>query len=116
VEISEKSEEISLALDAKGLVAALEEVADPPVTPVEPLTVEGLEGKHDAGECHRATLQREVDVIAHQAVGVDAELETFSAHGEPLQVDVSILVIAEDGLALVPARDHVINTTGDIQA
>jgi hypothetical protein len=52
-----------------------------------------------------------MDMIRHQAVGNEAELEPFAVMGQPLQVKLSIRVVSEDGLSLIAAEDHMVEST-----
>ena len=68
MDISQQRKEIAIVLNEEGFVSTLEEVADPIVAEVEPLRVDGLQRQHDARQGNRPALEREVDVVVHQAV------------------------------------------------
>ena len=65
--------------------------------------------QHDPRECHRATLERQVQVVAHQAVGQYTIPKPTAALGKAVQIDFAIPVVAKDRLTLVTARHHVVD-------
>src|SRR5450759_3872904 len=55
-----------------------------------------------------------MDMIRHQAVGDEAEFEAFAVMAQASQVKLSVRVVAKDGLALVPADDHMVQSAGEL--
>jgi hypothetical protein len=65
--------------------AALEDVADPFVPPVEALGVEPVEPTHAAGEVGFGGLEDEVIVVRHEAVGVAQPVAAVDRRAEDVQ-------------------------------
>ena len=86
----------------KGLIAPLEQVADPAVTTVEPRGVVRLSAPDDPREGAPRPCGGEVDVIGHEAVGQQLEAEVVPAAGEPTQVLLAIDVVANRALRSLP--------------
>ena len=68
MDIAQQSKEITLVLNEEGFVSTLKQVADPVVAKVKPLSVKGVERQHGARKSDGSSLEREVNVVAHEAV------------------------------------------------
>ncbi len=54
-------------------------------------------------------------MVGHQAVGEQSKAELLPKAGEAGEVLISILVISEDGLPLVPSRRDVVESPRELQ-
>jgi hypothetical protein len=93
--------------DRARLEAALEEVADPSVPAVEGRCVETIQALHPVRERRLPALDHEVEVVAHEAVGVAAPLEPLDHSLEDREEEPSIVVVHEDRPAVDTARGDV---------
>lgn len=83
-------------------------MADAVVPVVEALRVEPRKPVHPARESREPGLDDDVNVVAHQAVRVDAPVESGHALSEQLDERGAVVVVEEDGLACdAPAGDVV---------
>ena len=71
---------------------------------------------HAPGEGFLARLQGEMDMIGHEAEGMDPIAEAAHAFGEQLIERATVLGGEEDVLPGVAAQDHVVEGAGDVQA
>jgi hypothetical protein len=116
MDVSKQFEEVVLFLDEEGLVSALEEMADAPMSGIEPLGIVGMQREHYPGQGRWPALQSEMDVIVHEAVGEDPKPKPFLALAEPFEIRFSVPIVAKDGLSLVPSSDHVVDPARELYA
>ena len=102
-------------LDEKRLVAALEEMADTLVPPVEPLGVRRLQARHEPRKRDPSRAHGQVDVIRHQAERDQPKIELLPVMSKSLEILLPVHVIAKDGLLLVPAYHDVVHGPGSLQ-
>ena len=111
-----KLEEVRFALDQDRLVAALEDVPDPPVPTVETLGEDAVQLPHAAGQVRRRRFDEQVVVVVHQAPGVTEPSEAFGDTRQNVDDEPAILVTADDIAARVAAAGHVIERAGVFDA
>ena len=111
-----KLEEVRFALDQDRLVAALEDVPDPPVPTVETLGEDAVQLPHAAGQVRRRRFDEQVVVVVHLAPGVTEPSEAFDDTRQNVDDEPAILVTADDIAARVAAAGHVIERAGVFDA
>ncbi len=80
-----------------------------PVFCVEEACIGGLEAVHDLREGPgRTLLQQQVDVIAHQTIGVKPKLPFLKRFPKVFQVSDIIPGLKEHFLSVIAARDHMV--------
>ncbi len=57
-----------------------------------------------------------MDMVRHQAVCDQPESEPFAVIAKPSQVELSIRVVAKDGLAFIAADDHMVQSAGELNS
>jgi hypothetical protein len=103
---------VAVLLDEYGFVSALEEMPDPAVPFVEKLGVDAVQLSHAEGEIAVRSLDEEVIVIGHEAVGVANPIVAFINVLESIQEVLAVLVILKDRLLFVPAGGYMIDCAG----
>ena len=83
MDVSQQGEEIPIRVDQKRLVPSLEQVTRPLVAAVEGLGVGRLQPMNHPRESNLPGLNRQMDMIRHQAVGDQAEFEPFAVMAQP---------------------------------
>ena len=90
-------------------VPTLKQVTDAAVPAIEPLRVRRLQRQHHSRQLRRATLDGQMEVVAHQAKGQHPQAKPLPTPNQPIEVLLPIPVIPEHRLALVASRDDVIH-------
>ena len=108
--------EVALFLDEECLVAALEEMADAVVSAVEPFGVRRVEPGHDSGQRGLPGANGQVNVVAHEAEGEQAEPELLPVMGQAREVLLPIGIVAVQSPALVSSSGHVVQRARELQA
>jgi len=116
MEITYQRQPISVVIHQKGLEAPLEHMPDPVESGVQMAGV--AEGKilHAGRQARFPGLKRQMQVIGHQAEGVNSVTETLHAFGEQIIEVPSICVSQEHVLARIAAQDDVVQTTGGMKS
>lgn len=79
MEITNQFQQIAVGIDQQRLVASLEQVPLFFAPAVDVFGIAKAEVLHDAGEGYLPHLDSQVDVVGHQAEGVDTVSEAFDA-------------------------------------
>src|SRR6266508_4451687 len=67
-----------------------------------------LQSLHDLGQPNLAGFDQQVNVVAHQHVGIHFEAVTLAVLLEPFQIVSPVRVAAEYRLALIAAANHMV--------
>jgi hypothetical protein len=116
VDVADEREEIRGLLNDQGLVSPLEEMSDPLVAVVEPLSVGAMKRKYDSRQRDGPRLKSKVHVIRHEAVGIETKTESIPIVREPSEVEIAVDVVSKDLALLVSTRDDVIHRPRKLQA
>jgi len=108
VDVPQERQEMSIAIDQKGHIPPLEEMTCAASPAVEPLRVRALQRQHQARDRHRTSSDCQMDVVAHEAIGEQLELEALAVVRKPLQVFFAIAVVEKDALTLVATHYDVV--------
>ena len=87
-------------------------MADLSVAQIEVLGVGLLHTLHESGERRVSGLDQQMDVIGHQAVGVDAHLALRTVLLQPIQVRLVIHIASKRLAPLVAADNDVVEQSG----
>ena len=82
------------------------------IAAVEILGVRLLQPLHEFAEGGRSALKEQVDVIRHQAVGVDSEAELGAVVLQAVEVSFVVVVATKRFSSLIAAHDNVVKQTG----
>ena len=88
----------------------MEEVPCSPVPLIKSLRIEPIQLSHADGEIAVTSLDENVVMIAHQAVGVTDPVVAFIDPTKSIKKVFAILTVLEDGLSLVTAAGDMINS------
>ena len=114
--VPDELEQIALGIDHQGLVAALEQVPDAPLAPIDPARVSKRQVLKDLGKRYRPHLYREVEVVGHAAKRMYPMTETIhSVLNQVVQVLI-IAILEKYQLATVPTKHDVVYRTRDMKA
>jgi hypothetical protein len=91
-------------------------MAGPAVTPVVPTRVTALQLLHPVCEVRLDELDHEVHVVAHQAVRMADPPEPDHDSFEARQEEQPVAGVADDAIAVVAARGHVVDDAGGLDA
>jgi hypothetical protein len=86
------------------------------VRKVKVLGVGLLKPLHEFGQRGSRTLEEQVHMVGHEAVGVQRDFVFPAVAGKPLKVGFEIPAGAEGFLTLVASNDNVVEETGGKQA
>ena len=103
-------------LDDDGFVSALEEVPGPVSSVVEELGVHTVQLPHAEGEVPVGGLDEEMVVIVHEAIGMADPVVAFVDMLERPEKVLTVLIVLEDGLLLVAAGGHMVDSAGVFDA
>ena len=78
---------------------------------VKVLTVGLLESLHEFGQGLIGTFYQQMDVIGHQAVGMDGIVIFFPVPGQSFQIGQVVLVVKECFSSLVSSHNDVVEKT-----
>ena len=76
--VAEQSEQILLLVADDRFVPALEKMTDLAIAAIEILGIGLLQSLHEFAQRCRTRLDEQVDVIGHEAVGIDSNLKSCS--------------------------------------
>ncbi len=82
---------------------------------VEPPGVLAVQELDSGGEPRLRRVEHEVDVVAHQAVGVAVPLVAFDGLGEQAEIGEPVVVVAKDRRAVDAASSHVKVAVGELR-
>ncbi|BCR06012.1 hypothetical protein DESUT3_30810 [Desulfuromonas versatilis] len=110
--VAHQFKQIAVGIDQQGLVSALKEV--PGLLPLSVAELGIAEAKilHDSGKWHIIDLDNEVQVVAHQAKGMDPMAKPF---GPLLQEEVeatAVRLVEKDFLARIASEYDMIDSAG----
>jgi len=103
--------QVRLALDQHRAVARLEYVATAAVDAIESLCVETVQLAHAGWQVGELRLDLEVVVVIEQAVGVEQPAEALEYTPKRLEEEQEVVLLEEAALAVVAARDQVVDRT-----
>ena len=114
--VAHQLQKVFIPLTDNRLVTPLKEVADFAVGEVKVLGVGLLKPLHEFGERRSGALKEQMNVIRHEAVGVQADFVLLAVPPKTLQVGIVVPPSAEGFLAVVAAHDDVVEQAGGKQA
>jgi len=114
--VAEQREQITVVVDEGGVVAALKEVPHSIVTTVKPLRVARLQCVHDRPDSDRASSDRKMDVVSHQAIREKLESESLAVVGQTAEVLTAIGVVEEHVAALVASRNDMVEAPAGFES
>lgn len=106
--VFEERKEIVVPVAEDGLVPALEEMTDGPVSPVEVHRVALVHTLKDLGQRDCPCLDQEMDVVVHEDVSVKMVHVAGFVTGQQLEVFLEIGRIFEDFLPVIATGNHVV--------
>ena len=74
--------------------------------------VAGLKGLHQFGEVGLGSLQEKVEVVGEKTIAEKVYAFLLTVGRELFQVGNSIMVVLEDGLAVVAPTDNMVDSAG----
>ncbi len=116
VQVPDEFEEVGFLLHHDGLVAVLEEVADPLVPPVEGARIAGEQRTHAARKRPLPRPGEEVGVIGEEGPSVDGEAGRVNQSRQPADEVGPVCVVPKDGAALESSHHHVVEDSRSIKA
>jgi hypothetical protein len=107
--------QIPVAVAEDRLVPALEYMSDVFVSAVIPLAVTREDPLHNAPERFPLPLYEQVNVVGHQAVGIEKERYLCLLRSYKTNELLKVVVTVEDGLPIIASIDHMIKSAFDLK-
>jgi hypothetical protein len=109
-------EEMAVFLDQNGLVPALEQVTGPAMAFIEELRINAVQLSHAEGKVAVRGLDKKMIMVGHKAIGMTDPVVAFVDVLKGVQKVLTVCVILENRLLLVPAGGHMIDCAGVFDA
>ena len=103
-------------MDEDGFIPALEQMTGPSVPFIEELCVDTVKLPHAGGEISVGSLDEEVIVVGHEAVGVTDPIVAFIDMLEGIEKFLAVLIVFKNRFLLVTAGGHMIDRAGVFNA
>jgi len=116
MEVAHQGQPVSILVDQESLEASLKYMACPPKPRIEKTCVAKRQVLHSPRQFKITNLQKKVEVIGHQAEGVDPVAETYDTFGEQSVEEMPVARGEEHILLGVSTQDYVVQTTRDVQS
>lgn len=116
MDIAHQFQQVGICIDEQRLVTPLEYMAGTGLAVIDPLRVTLGDVLHDAGKRDCADLYHQMDVVGHQAEGVDTAVEFFHRPLQEERQPQPVAVIEEYLVTGVTAQDDVIDGAGIMDA
>jgi len=101
---------IAAAIDKQAFVTSAKEMTEQLVSTVESGSVGPKEPFHPIDEIGFGGLNHQMEMIAHQAPGVNLPIRFSTRLTQSFQKQLTVFVIAEDVLAMIAAIHDVVNS------
>jgi hypothetical protein len=113
--VPDELREVRVALAKDRFVPALENVTDPAVPAIVILSIAGEHALHYPSHIVRLPLDKQVDMVRHQAVRVKVKRQTPLLLNEQTDEPREIVRAMKNVLSAHPARNQVIKPALDLQ-
>lgn len=110
VNIAHELKEIGIGVDQQGFISSLEEVSGPGARIIDPLGEPQGEILHNPGERDVIHLHNQMEMVAHQAEGMNTAMEFLDSMLEDQIEAITVAIVEEDRIASVAAEDDVIES------
>jgi hypothetical protein len=101
--------EVGFAVNKNGLVPPLEDVTHPSVMPIELLCVDPIELTHAPGEIRIQSLDNQLIVIGHQAVGITHPVHPPADLTEEVEECLAVLLVHVNNRTVIATRGDMID-------
>lgn len=112
--IADQFQQVVVAIDKDSLVSTLEEMSGSLLAPVDPTGVTKREILHAAGQRDIACLQSKMDMVCHEAEGMDAVAEPACPLLEKEVEAISVVAGKKDRLSAVASENDVIQSATQV--
>jgi hypothetical protein len=102
---------MAVFLDENGLISALEKMTGPLMALIEELGVDAVQLPHADGKIAVRRFDKEIIVIAHEAIGMTEPIVAFINVLESVQEVNAVLVVFKDGFFIIASRGDMIDST-----
>jgi hypothetical protein len=116
VDVFDQAEKIGIPIAQNRLISPLEEVAYGLVSPVEVHSVRLAHPLHELGKRDVLSLNEQMNMIAHENVGIDADAHAVLVDGQGEEIFLEVGNILENALPLVAADDDMVKSAGEFYA
>ena len=114
--IADKFRQILIGLTQDRLVATLQQVSDIAISPIVILTIPAQQPVHDPAYWILLALDQQVNVVKHEAVGIEIERKPRLLRFQQSEHLRIILVRTEDALPIVAASDYLVEPALDFDS
>ena len=116
MEVANQGQAVLILVDQESLEASLKYMARSPKSRIEKTCVAKRQVLHSPRQFEITNLQNKVEVIGHQAEGVDPVAETYDTFGEQSVEKAPIARGKEHVLLRVTAQDYVVQTARNVKS
>jgi len=110
--ITDQFQKIGILITHDRVVSPLKKMPHLPISPVKLLGVSKQKGLHDLAQWDLFDLQKKVDVVFHQCVGIETERKSDLTMGKVGKEPLQVLLIPKYPLPAVPSADHMVESAG----
>jgi hypothetical protein len=103
-------------IDRDGFVTSAEKVAGEFVAAVETAGICAEQPLHAGNEIGFGSFDNEVEMVWHEAIGVDLPGSFFAGGGESFDEGVAVVVVEENGFAAISTIEDVVDGAGVFDA
>ncbi len=114
MDVSGQLKQVIVSIDQNRLIAPLKQVSAPILAIIHPARIPEGQVMHPFGERLLPYLQYKVDVVVHQAKGMDAVAEAFGAFLKQQKQSETIDVSQKDILPGIAAQNDMIDSTREM--
>lgn len=116
MDVADQFQQVGVRIDQKRFEPPLEKMSGALFAPIEILRVAKGKVLDDFRQRNLRDLHGKMDVIVHEAVGVNTVLVALDSRLKKQQESGSIRAVGKDGVATVAAQHHVVKGAGIVDA
>ena len=112
MDVTSQCQQVTVRAYQDSSIAPLKEVAGAVLAPIYPTSVAETQILQDAGKGDRAHLNSQVNMVGHQAKGVNTVFESFNSLLEQQAEPGPVCIVEENRLTGIAPQDDVIKRSG----
>jgi len=116
MDVADQFQQVGIRIDQKRLEPPLEKMSGALLAPIEILRVAKGKVLDDFRQGNLRDLHGKMDMIVHEAVGVNTVLVALDSRLKKQQESGAIRAVGKDGVATVTAQHHVVKGAGIVDA
>jgi hypothetical protein len=114
VNVPNQFEQIRIRIDQKSFVPSLEKMAGPGLGSVDPFGEAQGDVLHDPGQRNIAHLHHQMDMVSHQAKGMNTTAEFFDGILEDQIKAIAVPIVRKNRVARAATEHDVVKSAGEM--